>query len=88
MLATLQGLVYIAVVWVLMVAFDEPAPYHQCAAGFSGVLFALKVRKGGKRGGKIPSLFFFLFFFLDRSASAVSGDTRGRSFGTGPRCAS
>ena len=47
-LATLQSLIYIAVVWVLMVGFDMPDFYHQCAAGFSGVLFALKVR--GVRG--------------------------------------
>lgn len=42
-LATLQSLIYIAVVWVLMVGFGMPEFYDQCAAGFSGVLFALKV---------------------------------------------
>lgn len=71
MLATLQGLVYIAVVWVLMVAFDEPAPYHQCAAGFSGVLFALKVlvHKMGLTDHNAPV--WFLAFELHVSSKWV-----------------
>ncbi|XP_068136899.1 rhomboid-related protein 4 isoform X2 [Hyperolius riggenbachi] len=57
----LIGVVYVLIQWLLAELMDDPSYNMQCAVGFSGVLFALKVLNNHYHPGGSSSLFGIQF---------------------------
>lgn len=60
-LTWLQSLIYVLIVWALRDIFQMPGHFNQCAAGFSGVLFALKVLSHKLAPTDVQQVNFFAF---------------------------